>query len=119
MRLPNAPHARVEQIKVTNYQLSVTNSRGRSKANFFLRFGFSPSDWQVFGSGLVSHGASYEVAETVDAEYGSRYYVDGSIESPDGRNPWIKTVWQYDMGTEFPRLITARPLGRQNGASRT
>ena len=46
-----------------------------------------------------------------ETAFGPRYHVDGIIETPDGRNPKIKTVWQVDIGSNSPRLITAHPLG--------
>lgn len=119
MKLPNAQQAIVEQRKITEYLLSIVNPDDWSKGDFFLRFGFSADDWEVFADALKLQGATHEVVRIDETLYGPRYHVDGTIETPDGRNPWIKTVWQFDAGTDYPRLITARPLRRQNGASRT
>ena len=118
MRLPNAHRAVVEQEKITSYLLSVTLDDW-SKGDFFLRFGFSADNWQAFAEALILQGATHEVVRVTESPYGLRYHVDGIIETPDGRNPRIKTVWQIDAGTDYPRLIMARPLRRQNGASRT
>ena len=49
----------------------------------------------------------------VETPYGPRYHVDGAIERPDGRNPWVRTVWQIDLGRNYPRLITRRPRRRR------
>ncbi len=111
MKLPNAHRAVVEGEKITNYLLSTTSPRGKSKANFFVRFGFSADNWQAFFNALKHQGAKNEVVRIDETVYGPRYHVDGIIETLDGRNPRIKTVWQYDTGTDYPRLITARPLG--------
>ena len=110
MRLPNAHRAAVETEKITEYLLSITSPRGRSKARFFLRFGFCLDNWQAFDEALKVHGAAHEVASVVDTVHGLRYRVDGIIETPDGRNPRIRTVWQIDTGADYPRLVTARPL---------
>ena len=50
------------------------------------------------------------VGDTVDSAYGTRYAVDGPLETPDGRNPLVRTVWIVDKGSARPRLITAHPL---------
>ena len=119
MRLPNAHRAVVEREKITGYPLSTVNPDDWSKGDFFLRFGFSPDNWQIFAEALILQGAKHEVVKVTESPYGPRYHVDGIIETPDGRNPWIKTVWQFDTRADYPKLITARPLRRQNGASRT
>ena len=112
MRLPNAQNARIEREKVTDYLLSTTSPRGRSKAVFFLSFGFSMEQWQGFAEALRVHGAAHEAVKVVETVHGSRYHVDGMLEAPDGRDPQVRTVWQLDAGSDSPRLITAYPLRR-------
>ena len=111
MRLPNAQYARVEKEKVTGYLLSTTNPGGRSKAEFFYRFGFRADQWQNLADALRVQGTSHKVVEVAETVFGPRYHVDGIIETPDGRNPRVRTVWQVDIGSNSPRLITAYPLG--------
>ena len=48
MKLPNAEHARVDRAKVVDYLLSLEHGKGRGKAGFFLRFGFSRERWEEF-----------------------------------------------------------------------
>ena len=109
MTLPNARHAVVEREKVVEYLLSVSSPSGQAKAMFFLSFGFSIEHWQDFAKALRVHGNSHQVVKVVETVHGPRYHVDGAIQSPDGRNPRIRTVWQVDSGSEYPRLITAHP----------
>ncbi len=68
--------------------------------------------WQRLAEGLRSHGAKHEVIKVVENAYGSRYIVDGPLQSPDGRNPRVRTVWQIEIGSDYPRLITAYPRRR-------
>jgi len=51
-------------------------------------------------------------AVTHRADYGKHHNVDGTIESPDNRQPRpkVRTVWILEAGTEAPRLITAHPV---------
>ena len=110
MRLPNAPLARVDEEKITQYLLQPNHPTGRTKARFFSQFGFRAEQWWVFAAALRSHGARHEVVRVVDTDYGMRYSVDGTIETPDGRSPGVRTVWQVDWEDGGPRLVTAYPL---------
>ena len=112
MKLPNGHQAQIEREKITDYLLSPVNPRSRAKADFFLSFGFSIDRWEEFAEALKVHAASHEVAGVVETAYGPRYHVDGALVTPDGRNPVIRTVWQADHGSAYPRFITAHPRRR-------
>ena len=112
MILPSAQNARIEREKITDYLLSTTNARGRSKAVFFLSFGFTIEHWQGFAEALRHQGMTSEVVKVAETVYGQRSHVDGTLETPDGRNPQVRTVWQMDIGSDYPRLITAYPVRR-------
>ncbi|MDB9515317.1 hypothetical protein PN499_29375 [Kamptonema animale CS-326] len=60
MKLPHYERAVVPQKKITEYLLSLTHRDGKSKANFFLRFGFSVYDWEVMAIALLRHAADHE-----------------------------------------------------------
>ena len=109
MNLPNAQQARIEREKITNYLLSTNNLDGQSKAKFFSQFGFSIEQWQILADALRDHGASHNVVNTDKTDYGIKYIIDGPLETPDGRNPYVRTVWQIDKGSDYPRLVTAYP----------
>jgi uncharacterized membrane protein YidH (DUF202 family) len=109
LNLPNSRHTRIEREKITSYLLSTCSSGGRSKAKFFSGFGFRIEQWQIFADALRVHGASHEVLRTTETSYGTKYIINGSLETPDGRNPYVRTVWQIDKGNDYPRFITAYP----------
>lgn len=111
VRLPNAERAQVERSKIVDYLLSPTHPIGRSKAKFFRRFGFRDDQWEVMATALRKHAVSHDVVEAVDFAFGRRYIIEGTVESPDGRNPGIRTVWMVPKGQMFPRLVTAHPTG--------
>lgn len=109
MNLPNVQQAQIKKEKVIDYLLSTNNLEGQSKAKFFSRFGFRIEQWQILADALRDHGANHEVVETDETDYGTKYIIDGLLETPDGRNPYVRTVWQIDKGSDYPRLVTAYP----------
>ena len=54
----------------------------------------------------------HPVALAVDSPWGTRYRVDGSIDTPSGREPRprVRMVWILEAGSDQPRLITAHPV---------
>ena len=109
MMLPDAERASVDRAKITDYLLSLSHPDGSIKAAFFMRFGFRTEDWETLAAALKEVGTSNPVTDSVESPHGTRYTVDGSLRSPDGRAPRVRTVWIVDSGN-LPRLITAHPL---------
>jgi Domain of unknown function (DUF6883) len=109
MRLPNAHLAVVEQEKIIGYLLNPAHRFGSSKARFFISFGFQMTDWETLARALYEHAQKHDVAVQRETGFGPRYEVDGPLNTPDGRRPRIRTVWQLDRGEVAPRLITAYP----------
>ena len=60
---------------------------------------------------LRSYVLRHDVAEVEETPYGVKYNVDGELETPDGRNPVVRTVWQVDRGSSDFRFITMIPSG--------
>ena len=114
MKLPNANRAIVDESKIVEYLLSARHPDGRSKAAFFSGFGFRAQRWVAFARALRDHGSTGDVTGVSRSDYGTRYSVEGSIETPDGRNPRIRTVWIVDSERDAPRLITAHPLRKRD-----
>lgn len=109
MRVPNAENAEVGQGKVCLYLLNLAHPVGGAKAKFFLLFGFQIGAWAVLADGLRSVVANNEVVEVRTTGYGNSYRVCGELLAPDGRRPRVVTIWQVDVGSEVPRLVTAYP----------
>lgn len=82
---------------------------GVIKRSFFSQFGFTLENWKILAESLRKHGATYNVTKVVESEYGTRYSVDGLLETPDSRNPYVRTVWIIEKQSTIPRLITAHP----------
>ena len=113
MRLPNADQARVDRAKVVNYLLNPAHVRGKAKAEFFLRFGFSAERWGELAEALRAHAMGHEVASSRETDAGVNYAVEGNMNSPDGRNPRVRTVWEIRAGDSVPRLVSAYPALRR------
>ena len=109
MKLPNASQARVAREKITGYLLAENPESGGGKPGFFVRFGFRADDWQTLADALKAICAEYDVVDVLETPYGIKYVIEGWIDTPDGRNPQVKTVWQIDWDKDYPRLISAYP----------
>ena len=92
LKLPNAERAVVAPEKIIHYLLSFTSPNGRPKANFFTRFGFQPSEWEILAEALRSHCLEHEVYEFSETGRGVKYVIIGTVRTPDGRNPNIKSI---------------------------
>jgi len=112
VNLPNAENGRIDPEKVTEYLLCLSHPVGAAKAEFFAQFGFALDHWKVLADSLLRHGQIHQVSNVVESEYGTRYSVDGELQSPDGRNPMVRTVWIIERGELAPRLITAHPIAK-------
>lgn len=109
MKLPNPNEVYVAREKIARYLLNHSHPEGESKAGFFSRFGFRVEDWGSLAGALRIHGANNDVVEVTETEWGVEYVVEGILETSDGRNPEVRSVWIVDKGRDIPRLITAYP----------
>jgi len=110
MKLPNLEAAMVPEEKITGYLLSATHREGRHKAAFFLGFGFGVESWQALAAALLKHAADHDIASVEATPFGTRYVVEGTIETPGGRTPRIRSVWFVENNQDTPRFVTAYPL---------
>jgi hypothetical protein len=111
MTLPNVGSAEIAEQKIRDYLLNPLHPDGESKARFFASLGFSADDWQVLVAAIRQLAATAAVTNTVESVHGTKYIVDGPIETPSGKRPVIRTVWIVDRGRESPRFVTAYPHG--------
>jgi hypothetical protein len=114
VKLPNYGSAEVPQTKITGYILSILHRDGRSKAVFFSGYGFSADRWEELALALRGHAADHEVTKIEDSPFGTRYIVDGTLPTPDGRAPFVRSVWFIETGEQIPRFLTAYPMQRRS-----
>lgn len=107
--LQNAHRAIVAPAKVRDYLLTDEAGKGAGKPGFFLAFGFTRERWDVLADALRDHAQRHPAAFVGATPYGDKYEVRGPLATPDGRNPVVRSVWQYDTGSDAPRLLSAYP----------
>ena len=110
MKLPNAERAIVAQRKITEYLLSTEHPNGKSKATFFLEFGFTSAQWTVMVDALRKHALGNEVRRIEDSPFGRRYVIEGLLETPSGNRVNVRAAWFVESGEEIPHFVTAVPL---------
>lgn len=108
-KLPNADNATVPPAKITHYLLSLTSKHGKAKAQFFLAFGFTIEAWETLAAALLQHARGHDVTSTRETPYGTHYSIEGVLQTPDGRNPFVRSVWKIETGKRVPSFVTAYP----------
>jgi hypothetical protein len=111
LKLPAAENAFVPEAKIARYLLDLNHPTGHTKAVYFLRFGFRQAEWEVMAEALRRHAVSSEIVKVEDTPFGTRYTLEGTLQTPDQRNPIIRTGWLIDE-TDIPRFVTAIPVKR-------
>ena len=109
-KLPNAESAHIDPRKVSDYLLNLRHPDGGPKAAFFIRFGFGPDNPQALIEALLADGRANNVARLQKKEFGTSYIVEGPLNTPDGRNPNLRTVWIIENDGGAPYFVTAVPL---------
>ena len=107
MKLPGAEKAVVTEAKIVRYLLSTTHRAGKSKAAFFMEFGFHPELWEELARALKQHAMDNEVTLTERAEFGTRYVIDGPLKAADGR--WLN-VRELGISTRTETHQGSSPL---------
>lgn len=114
MKLPNLEQATIPPEKITRYLLDLSHEEGRGKARFFIHFGFSMAQWQQLASALLRHATAHPVVATEQTPFGTRYVVEGALETPSERTPQVRVVWFTSHNDLSPRLVTAYPLEEED-----
>jgi hypothetical protein len=105
MTLPDRHRTPVAPAEITEYLLSQSHPGGRTKAEFFMRFGFRIERRQELADAIREAGVSHPLAAVVQSRHGVRYVVGGSLRTPDGRTPRVHTVWIVEPEGSGPRPV--------------
>lgn len=100
----------VEDDKVLRYLFNSSSEDGAPKGDFLMRFGFAPGRPLELMEALGGHPSLETWTQAFEAPHGVKFYFEGPLRSPDGRNPVIRTVWQidYDGDGRTARFITIK-----------
>lgn len=110
MKLPNADKAYIPPRKLLDYLLSLSHPVGGPKARFFRSAGFGDANVSTLEHGLIEIALSGEVTEVEQTSHGTKYAVEGALETPGKGPKVIRTVWIIEAGGDSPRFVTAYPL---------
>lgn len=108
--MPGRHLAVVEDSKMTDYLLNTSHPDGKSKAIFFLGLGFRPHNLPELRTALLVHAAIHHVVKEVQTKFGTKYLIEGEIETPRQTKVIIRIVWMLTLYTNPPKLVTAYPI---------
>jgi hypothetical protein len=109
MQLPNRLQAYIPSQKLSAYLLSESHAIGKAKASFFRPLGFNEANVHLLEQGLLTLAHSATVQEVVSSPHGTKYVIEGLLDTPSRASPRIRTVWILEAGEETPRFVTAYP----------
>lgn len=109
MKIPNVSQAIVHPDKLRGYLLDSAHKRGKSKAAILHTFGYTPENWRQLESDLRQYHLTAEVTAIRETPYGTRYEIQAILITPNDRPLQVRTIWQIDTGTDYPRFITLFP----------
>jgi hypothetical protein len=109
MKVPNADRAVIAPAKLIDYLLDVDHPHGGSKARLLLSLGYSSAQWRQLDADLRRMHLTEDYVATQQSNWGIRYEIVAPISGPLGDTVLFRSVWQIDLGTDVPRLITMYP----------
>ena len=109
MKLPNAVNAIIEEDKLVEYLLNVNHRRGGSKARLLNSLGYRAQNWQRLDDDLRQQHLTADVVEQRDTAWEQRYDIVAPLIGPTSDTVMFHSIWQIDLGSDQPRLITMYP----------
>ena len=109
MKLPNAENAIVAEDKLVEYLLDIGHRRGGGKAKLLHSLGYEAQHWRLLAEDILREHLPAEVVEQRDSIWGRRFEIVAPLTGPTGDTVLFRSIWQIDLGTDHPRLITMYP----------
>jgi hypothetical protein len=113
MKLPNYQNAIVPIEKLENYLLSDIHPIGRTKAIFLKNLGYHENDTELLARAFLTIAQEADVADVQSSAFGTKYIIEGMIQTPSGAAVAMRTVWIIESDSVQPRLVTAYPARPQ------
>ena len=99
----------INSRKIDGYLLNDQHAEGASKAQFLRRFGFGATALDLLLAISAHANPDAFVRETVSPRGDVKLIFEGPLQSPDGRNPCVRTVWRIDASF-VAHFVTLVPL---------
>jgi hypothetical protein len=109
MKVPNSANAVIEEGKISQYLLNLDHKRGAAKAKLLHSLGYSAKQWQILERDIRRDHLESDIVEVRETRWGIRYDVVAPLIGPSGDAIMFRSVWQIDLGLDYPRLITMNP----------
>jgi len=112
-------HFFVPRRKLTDYLLDPEHPKGRDKARFLLKRGFSPKDPAALERALIHHAQKAAVCRIRPGAEGKGYLVSylGPLDTPRGPVERFVSVWYIEEGDA--KFVTAYPAGPRDRCHET
>jgi hypothetical protein len=109
MKIPNADRTIVDSDKLVHYLLDVDHPQGGPKARLLVSLGYSIAQCQQLEHDLRRWHLIEDYVATSQSLWGTRYEIVAPLTGPSGDTFLFRSIWQIDLGTDIPRLITMYP----------
>jgi hypothetical protein len=109
MRIPNASSGIIDRAKIVDYLLDENHADGGPKARLLASLGYARQKWQVLASDIRQIHLDADVDVMRATSWGTRYEVEAPLTGPTGDTVLFRSIWQIDIGSDIPRLITMYP----------
>ena len=107
-KLPIDNGLNVEAQKLSEYLLNSAHPIGGGKATWFLKQGFLQQNMEVLSEALKKHARTKSVVKVDVNNFGKKFQIECSLDSPNGETKCILSVWIVE-GEQSPRLVTVYP----------
>jgi hypothetical protein len=109
MKLPNATNAIIAEDKLADYLLNVRHRRGGSKAKLLCSLGYEVRNCLRLADDVRQQHLTADIVEDRKTPWGRRYEIVAPLTGPSGDTIMFRSIWQIDLGSDRPRLITMYP----------
>ena len=104
--LRNADRAIIEEQKLRDYLLNPDHERNNGKWRLFAALGYTQRNWERMAEDLREQHHTQECEFSRVTVHGDNYTIVAWLQGPLG-SANIESVWQFDLGSDVPRLISA------------
>jgi hypothetical protein len=103
----SARNHRLQQI--ARLPIEHRTQKGGSKARLLLGMGYSPDNCAALERDLLQQHLTMDAVCVESNDYGTSYEIVAPLVGPSGKTVQFRSVWQIELGTDVPRLITMVP----------